>query len=453
MPILKPINRSCDIAKIIKYCNADGVKNNKNDDKGLTLGLNCSSFAEHAIKDMKKVKKAYNKTGGRQYQHYVLSFSKDEFKQSNSDDYQHALDYASKLAKKIWGDRFQVFLALHVNSQGAKQKYETEESQQGCLHVHIIINSVSIIDGAKIQSSADDLDHYRDLNDEIAKEHGFEVIDRSKEAVEKRGRAQVYSKEAYQQNERAKSSPKTYQKLQATGAVIKAIAQQPKDWAAFQCILQDMGWNAIVRGHDISLKGITSDNQKYTFRLSSLAKSYNNPDITPYKIMEKLNYPNYELFKNRSKPWKQQCADDIMFVLTKKKPKKFDDFCAEMEQLDWLVMIHKERNIRIERKGYVRKSGKPVRYSCNRLATDYNNPMLSSQLITQACGMANYQNFAPRQSPISAQIQQESDNLAKKLAEIVYQEQQAVHKPNKMVADLSTQQNNKQSRDYDSLSW
>lgn len=453
MPILKPINRSCDIAKIIKYCNADGVKNNKNDDKGLTLGLNCSSFADIAIKDMRKVKKAYNKTGGRQYQHYVLSYSKNEYSQSNPNDYQPALDYATKLARKIWGDRYQVFLALHVNSKGSKSKYETEESQQGCLHVHIVINSVSYVDGTKIQSSADDLDHYRDLNDEIAKEYGFEVIDRSKEAVEKRGRAQVYSKDAYQQNERAKSSPKTYQKLQATGAVIKAIAQQPKDWTAFQCILKDMGWNAIVRGHDISLKGATIDNQNYTFRLSTLAKNYNNSDITPYNIMKKLRYPSYEMFKNRAKPWKQQCADDIMFILNEKKPKKFEDFCYEMEQLDWLVTVHKERNIRIERKNYTRKSGKPVRYSCNRLATDYNNPMLASQLIMQACGEANYQNYAPRQSPISAQIQQESENLAKKLAEMAYQEQQAIHKPNKMVADLGTQQSQKPAKEYDSLSW
>ena len=116
-------------------------------------------------------------------------------------------------------------------------------------------------------------------------------------------------------------------------------------------------------------------------------------------------------------------------------------------------MIHKDRSIRIERKGYVRKSGKPVRYSCNRLATDYNNPMLSSQLITQSCGMANYQNFAPRQSPIASKIQQESENLAKKLAEIAFQEQQAIHKPNKMVADLGPQQSQKPAKEYDSLSW
>lgn len=453
MPILKPINNPGELAKVIKYSNADGIKNNKNDAKGLTYGINCSSFANIAIKDMKRVKEAHGKLGGRQYQHYVLSYSKNEYSQSNPNDYQPALDYATKLARKIWGDRYQVFLALHVNSKGAKPKYETEESQQGCIHVHIVINSVSYIDGAKIQSSADDLSHYRDINDEIAREHGFKVIDRSKEAVEKRGRAQVYSKNAYQQHERAKQNPKAYQKLQATGAIIKTLAQNPKDWESFQLILEDFGWNAIVRGHDISLKGINSDNQNYTFRLSSIAKNYNNPNITPYCVMKKLRHPGYEAFKNRAKPWKQQCADDIMFVLSKKKPKKFEDFCSEMEQLDWLVTIQKGRNIRIERKGYVRKSGKPVHYSCNRLATDYANPMLSSQLIMQSCGIANYQNFAPRQSPISAQIQQSSNDLAYKLAEMARQEQEAIHKPNKMLADLGTQQSQKPEKEYDSLSW
>ena len=101
MPILNPINNPGALAKVIKYCNADGIKHKKNDEKGLTLGLNCSSFADIAIKDMRKVKETYCKLGGRQYQHYVLSFHKEEFSQKNPNDYHHALDYASKLAKKI----------------------------------------------------------------------------------------------------------------------------------------------------------------------------------------------------------------------------------------------------------------------------------------------------------------------------------------------------------------
>lgn len=453
MPILKAINNPGQLAKIIRYCNSDGQKNNRNDYKGLTNGINCSSFADVALKDMLRVKKAFDKIGGRQYQHFVLSFSEEEFVQSNPNDYPKALNYASKLAQEIWGDRYQVFLALHTNSKGGKSQYETQESQQGCLHVHIIVSSVSYIDGTKIQSSAEDLCRYRDINDNIAREHGFKVLDRSKEAVEQRGRAQIYDKNGYQQYLHSKKKPKPYQKLQAAGAVIKAMTQKPNNWEAFQVSLIDFGWDAKVRGHDISIQGINKENQKYTFRLSSIAKHYNDNELTPYNVMKSLGYPNYETFKNKMKPWKQQCADDIMFVIEKKKPKKFEDFSNEMDSLGWMVTICKERSVVIERKGYMRKSGKAVRYSCNRLANDYDNPFISSQLIMQTCGMENYKNYAPRSSPIAAKIQQQSEDLAKKLAQIAHQEQQVIQKPNKMVADLSTQKSQTLEKKYESLSW
>lgn len=453
MPILKAINHPGDLAKIIAYCNSDGIRYNKNDEKGLTLGLNCSSFADLAVKDMKKVKKAFGKTGGRQYQHYILSFAKvDEYLQNNPEHYQLALNYAQKLAQEIWGDRYQVFLAVHINSKGGKSQYETQESQQGCLHVHIIVNSVSIIDGTKIQSSAEDLCRYRDINDKIAREHGFTVIDRSKAAVEKRGRIQIYDKDGYQQYMKVKQNPKAYHKLQATVAIIKALEKTPNNWNNFQLILKEMGWDASVRGHDVSIKGINTDNQKYTFRLSSLAKSYNNQNITPYNVMQLLKYPGYEAFKNRCKPWKQQCADDIMFIINKRKPKKFEDFVDEMDQLGWLVVTKNERNIIITRKNYTRKSGKPVRYNCNRLATDYGNPMLCSQLIMQACGESNYLSYAPRHSPIASQIEQESASLAQKLAAIAHQEQQAIHRPNKMIAELGSKKPKTQDNS-NSISW
>lgn len=453
MPILKAINHPGDLAKIIAYCNSDGIRYNKNDEKGLTLGLNCSSFADLAVKDMKKVKKAFGKTGGRQYQHYILSFAKvDEYLQNNPEHYQLALNYAQKLAQDIWGDRYQVFLAVHINSKGGKSQYETQESQQGCLHVHIIVNSVSYIDGTKIQSSVQDLSHYRDINDKIAIEHGFKVLDRSKEAVEQRGRAQIYDKNGYQQYLHSKKNPKPYQKLQVAGAVIKAMEQKPNNWEAFRAILIDFGWDAKVRGHDISIQGINKENQKYTFRLSSIAKHYNNNELTSYNVMKSLGYPNYETFKNKMKPWKQQCADDIMFVIEKKKPKKFEDFSNEMDSLGWMVTIYKERSVIIERKGRARKSGKPVRYNCNRLATDYGNPMLCSQLIMQACGESNYLSYAPRHSPIASQIEQESASLAQKLAAIAHQEQQAIHQPNKMIADLGSNKPKTQDNS-NSISW
>lgn len=66
------------------------------------------------------------------------------------------------------------------------------------MHVHYIVNSVSFMDGKKIQTSKDDYEYFRDANDTLAKQHGFPVIDRSSEAVKERGRPQLYSQNEYQ---------------------------------------------------------------------------------------------------------------------------------------------------------------------------------------------------------------------------------------------------------------
>ena len=144
MPILKPINHPGDLAQIINYCNMDGVRGNQNDVKGLTFGINCSGLAEQAVADMRQVKKLYRKEGKRQYQHFILSFAQNEFAKGDPKVYQEALNYGIKLASKIWGKRYQVFLALHTNSKGVESGCE-DGSNGGCLHIHIIINSVSIV--------------------------------------------------------------------------------------------------------------------------------------------------------------------------------------------------------------------------------------------------------------------------------------------------------------------
>ena len=220
MPILKPINHPGDLAQIINYCNMDGVRCNQNDVKGLTFGINCSGLAEQAVADMRQVKKLYRKEGKRQYQHFILSFAQNEFAKGDPKVYQEALNYGIKLASKIWGKRYQVFLALHTNSRGVESGCE-DGSNGGCLHIHIIINSVSIVDGSKIRSSKDDLNLYRSINDSIAKEYGFNVIDRTPEAVALRDRPQIYDNNAYQIYLRTKRVPKRNIRLLTFQSVIK----------------------------------------------------------------------------------------------------------------------------------------------------------------------------------------------------------------------------------------
>ena len=451
MPILKPINHPGDLTQIINYCNTDGIKGNQNDIKGLTFGINCSGLAEQAVADMKQVKKLYRKEGKRQYQHFILSFAQNEFSKSDPKAYQEALNYGIKLASKIWGKRYQVFLALHINSHGVESHCE-DGSNGGCLHIHIIINSVSIIDGSKIRSSKDDLNLYRNINDSIAKEYGFNVIDRTPEAVALRDRAQIYDNNAYQVYLRTKQAPKSHIRLLTFQSVIKTLRENPKNWEDFQSKLLENGAQATIRGTDISVRYLKAEGQQYSFRLSKMAKTYNNTDIAPYNILKKLNHPNYESYKRTPKPWRQQCADDILWVLEKKKPKKLEDFCQAMDEKGWIARITYKRNLVFERKNIKRRSGRPIKYSANVMANVYGNPMLSAQLILQSCGVPNYAEYAPKHSPIGPKVQEASNNLAKQLVAQAAQSQPPTPKSNKMIVDLKSHDDKKKYID-DSLSW
>ena len=159
MPIFKSIKPGTSLKNIINYVSKEFKQTQDTD---TIKGVNVADNPNIATLQMLNTKNSFGKEEGRQYQHYILSFSTEE-----KISVKEAIDYAEKHAKECFGDRHEVFLAAHQNSEGSK------------LHVHYIVNSVSFIDGLKIQTSRDDYEKFKDLNDEIAKEHGFKIIDRS----------------------------------------------------------------------------------------------------------------------------------------------------------------------------------------------------------------------------------------------------------------------------------
>ena len=78
-----------------------------------------------------------------------------------------------ELARRIWGDRFQVVVATHVD------KFH--------VHNHFCVNSVSFIDGRKFRNRKDEYAHMRDISDTICREYGKSVIE------EPKGKGQHYA--------------------------------------------------------------------------------------------------------------------------------------------------------------------------------------------------------------------------------------------------------------------
>ena len=66
----------------------------------------------------------------------------------------------------MWGNRFEVVVSTHLDKEH--------------LHNHFVVNSVSWIDGMKYDNRGCDIQHFRELSDQICIEHHLSVIDSPK---------------------------------------------------------------------------------------------------------------------------------------------------------------------------------------------------------------------------------------------------------------------------------
>ena len=122
-------------------------------------GINC--YADTAKEEFLMVKKRYEKNEGIMVYHAIQSFAKDEVTP------EQAHEIGLKLAEKMWGERFQVVVATHLNTD--------------CVHNHFVVNSVSFRDGKRCRDK-----HWFKLNkasDELCREYSLSIVERSGKGV------------------------------------------------------------------------------------------------------------------------------------------------------------------------------------------------------------------------------------------------------------------------------
>ena len=111
------------------------------------------------FKQMAITKVAFHKERGRQYAHFVQSFShKDTLTPEQA--FAIGQEFIRRLEKL---NNFQVVMAAHTNEPH--------------MHIHYVINSVGM-DGRKWQSSPEDLKYMREVSDQLCQEYGLSVIER-----------------------------------------------------------------------------------------------------------------------------------------------------------------------------------------------------------------------------------------------------------------------------------
>jgi len=142
-------------------------------------GINC--IGEQAYQQMSETKMRFGKTDRNLAYHAYQSFAPNEVTP------QDCHEIGKLLAKRLWGDRYEVVVSTHLNTH--------------CVHNHFVINSVSFVDGEKFNNDfAMYFKRLRAESDRICLERGLSVIEkpgksrnRWAEEAEKRGEPTRYN--------------------------------------------------------------------------------------------------------------------------------------------------------------------------------------------------------------------------------------------------------------------
>ena len=166
-----------------------------------------------SYQEMINVKKQFFKTDGIQCFHAVQSFVKGEITP------ERAHEIGMKLAEELWGDKFQVVVTTHLNTDN--------------LHNHFVLNSVSFLDGKRFCNTKKDYAIMRKTSDRLCEEYGLNVLSQE---------------EKY--NKYATSS--LYKELMKDS--IDYAIENAKDYNEFIKILQDLGYVITDKNNTISIK-------------------------------------------------------------------------------------------------------------------------------------------------------------------------------------------------------
>lgn len=149
--------------------------------EGISLlsGHNCVPWS--CWIEMTATKERFHKTSGRQFFHFVQSFS-----DLDNLTPQQVNVLGLELAQREFPN-YEVIVATHVDGN--------------CLHNHLVVNSVSCVNGKKLHQNTEDLLQHRKANDEICMAHGLTVL----EQPEKRGRKKRMKPGEYQAGLRGES--------------------------------------------------------------------------------------------------------------------------------------------------------------------------------------------------------------------------------------------------------
>ena len=225
-------------------------------------GINCNPST--ARDQFVTVKEQFGKPDGIQAYHGYLSF-KDEPNITP----ELAQKIGVEFAQKVWGDRFQVVVTTHLNTKH--------------LHCHFVVNSVSFVDGKRMQNNEKHWHYFHHIADELCRQHRLNVIENPKRG----GRQNYYAKKLHEAG-----LPNL---VDTARAVVDEAISKSYSYDDFKYILRQMGAelnDAPTRKYQVlTVKGF----EKH-IRLQRLGDEYLLPRIKE-RIYENRNKVRLEPFQ------------------------------------------------------------------------------------------------------------------------------------------------------------
>ncbi len=187
--------------------------------------LDCD--VDYVRNQFKATREIWGKNGGIQAHHVIQSFKPEEV------DSQKANEIGLQLAEKL--------------AQGHEVAVYTHTDKDH-IHNHIVINAVNYEDGRKFHAHGQDaIDRFRDVSDELCKEHGLSIVEERSADV----RYTLAEQSLLQKGEISwKDEIRT---------AIDSSKEQATSFEDFQERLKDQGVQATLRGKNITYEHLESN--------------------------------------------------------------------------------------------------------------------------------------------------------------------------------------------------
>ena len=244
-------------------------------------------------------KRMWNKDNGRMYNHNIISFAPEE-----QISPEQALEFGKEFAEK-WFPDHQTLISVHQDRDH--------------IHIHLVTNTVSYIDGMKLHNSRADLQRMKDFTNEMCMDRGLTIAEKGRHfdgtAIEE-GTTIAWSKDKYHllENEGKKSYV-----VDCAIAVMEA-KETSCSREEFERGMEERGWH--VTWID-SKKHITFENDNgEKVRDSNLSKSF-SMDISKEALLNEFERQNeIRLAKLKS---------DRDRAIERERAEQLDKYYAEVE--------------------------------------------------------------------------------------------------------------------------